>query len=334
MSDALVLAVDAGGTNCRAVLGRQDGKILAYGEAGSCNYHSIGTSKVKRVLTKLLLQLSTGRPRQVACAFFGLAGIDTPRDYEVLVPIVREALKAAKFTANELTIDNDAMLTLEGAVGRNNGILLIAGTGSIACGVRKDGKRSRAGGWGYRIGDEGSGFYIGRAALCQVLCAMDGRAPASAITAAVLAKMKLNSEFELVSWLYGPQFSVAEVAGLTPLILQLAEQGDNEATKIAKTAADELVRLAIAVVTQLDLAVEPFEVLFGGSLWNSSFLTKSVQGALIQRYTKAKVTICQEMPLALILYAGFQKIGITDEKLFRQAAQQLADLSARKNYCP
>lgn len=334
MSDARVLAVDAGGTNCRAALCRQDGKILAYSEAGSCNYHSIGTSKVKRVLTELLLQLSAGRPQQVTCAIFGLAGIDTPIDHEVLAPIVREALKTAKITAKDLTIDNDAMLTLEGAVGQNNGILLIAGTGSIACGVRKDGKRSRAGGWGYRIGDEGSGFYIGRAALCQVLCAMDGRAPASAIRSAVLAKMKLNSEFELVSWFYGPQFSVAEVADLTPVILQLAKEGDNEAVKIVRTAIDELVRLAVAVVTQLDLTFEPFEVLLGGSLWKSLFLTEAVQADLIQRYSKAKVTICQEMPLALILYAGLQKIGITDKSLFKQAAQQLADLSTRKNYCP
>ena len=149
-----------------------------------------------------------------------------------------------------------------------------AGTGSIAVGRDRQGKRRRIGGYGWQMGDEGSGYGIGRAALGAVSRAYDGRSPRTALTDRVLAITRSADFDALVRW--AASASPAEIAGLAPAVLQVAAQGDPLAQGIADYAARELCQLAICLLPLLDVTPPVGVALTGGLLTNDVPLRRSV----------------------------------------------------------
>ena len=127
----------------------------------------------------------------------------------------------------------------------------MAGTGSIAYGRRADGCTARAGGWGYLLGDEGSGYRIALEALQRVARAEDGRGMPTMLTRRLLTHLGLAAASELVPLVYGGRLDRAALAALAPLVLEEAEQGDPVAEAIVRGAAGELADLAGAVVRRL-----------------------------------------------------------------------------------
>lgn len=319
-----VLAVDGGGTRCRAVLCDDQGAVHGYAEAGPSNYHGTGIEEAAAVLTSLLSSLRQGEKFVVRQAVFGLAGLDTEQDRRILNGVVLDALAASGVQADNLILDNDGMTTLIGAVGHYNGVLVIAGTGSIACGIRTDGSRARAGGWGSRIGDEGSGFYIGKSAITHTLRAYDGRETGSGVTAAILQEKAMASVEELVAWVYSPEYSTDGVASLAPVICRLAEAGDVQAQRILTTAADELFQIADAVIRRLDLENKNFRlVLQGGVIERTGPLQETVIAAIRQRYPLAEpITPCYP-PIGGAVLLGLAALGITDDSVLRRITDTL-----------
>jgi glucosamine kinase len=157
---------------------------------------------------------------------------------------LQKALRAETL-ADTVVVTTDIEIALEGAF-EGPGIVVSAGTGSIAVGRDRQGKRRRIGGYGWQMGDEGSGYGIGRAALGAVSRAYDGRSPRTALTDRVL-EITRSADFDaLVRWAAGA--SPAEIAGLAPAVLQVAAQGDPLAQGIADYAARELCQLAICLL--------------------------------------------------------------------------------------
>ncbi|MEC0243792.1 BadF/BadG/BcrA/BcrD ATPase family protein, partial [Paenibacillus dokdonensis] len=171
-----LLAVDGGGTKCLAVFADAEGRMLASGRAGSCNYQGVGREAAARELTLAIReakrQLGAGErdsssasslavsPTEhtpaaekdgllrVACAVFGLAGLDTAYDRRIIEELVHEALDSTQVQADRVVVENDGVAALLGASGGDPGILIIAGTGSIVYGINAKGDSARAGGWG------------------------------------------------------------------------------------------------------------------------------------------------------------------------------------------
>lgn len=326
MKDVTVLAVDGGGTGCRAVLYR-DGHVRGYTQGGSCNYHSMDAGETTQVLTDLFTSLIKNQPLQVNCVVLGLAGLDTQQDQATLTLIVKKALIAAQITADKVYLCNDAILTLKGSVGHNHGVLIVAGTGSIACGVTIDGREVRVGGWGYRVGDEGSGYSIGKAAITHILRSHDGREQPSGITAAVLKRMSFADETQLVHWIYSSQFSIARMAGLAPIIVKLAEEGDQQGIKIIQWACQELEVMVVTVVEKLGLAKEKFSLVLSGGVLKSSLVHRQVIERLTNTYGQLQISPSYQ-PLCANLRYGLLMVGIDHDTLLDRLAKELHNLAS------
>lgn len=327
MQEVTVLAVDGGGTGCRAALCDEAGRILAYAQGDCCNYHSIGSEKTAANLTSLFIDLAKNQPLSIKIAVLGFAGLDTKKDKDILTPLVQQALSAANITAADICLYNDAILTVKGRVGQNNGVLIAAGTGSIACGVTKEGLETRVGGWGYRVGDEGSGYSIGKAAIIHTLRSYDGREAVSGISAATLRELAVTDEAELLDWVYGPRFSVPEVAALTPVIVQLAEQGDRQAETIIQQACQQLETMACTVIKKLGLPNAKFSLVLSGGVLKNPLISRQLTNRLAAMYPNLEVLDHDHPPVCSGLRQGLISMGIDNEVLLDTLSSQLRNFA-------
>ena len=180
--------------------------------------------------------------------------------------------------AERVVVTTDIELALAAAFESGPGIVVSAGTGSIAVGRDATGAHRRIGGYGWQMGDEGSGYAMGRAALGAVSRAHDGRSPRTALSDRVLKETRSPDFDALVRW--AASATPSELAALAPHVLEVAEQGDPLAQGIADYAARELCQLAICLLPLLD-APEPLGVaLTGGLLAGDRALRRAVLARL------------------------------------------------------
>ena len=188
----------------------------------------------------------------------GAAGAGREPEREEL----RKALRAEN-VAERVVVTTDIEIALAAAFAEGPGIVVSAGTGSVAVGRDRTGRQHRIGGYGWQMGDEGSGYAIGRAALGAVSRAADGRSPRTALTDRVLAATRSEDVDALVRWAAGA--SPAEVAALAPPVLEIAAAGDVLAQGIADYAARELSQLAICLLPMMEIE-PPIGVAITGGL--------------------------------------------------------------------
>lgn len=188
-----------------------------------------------------------------------------------------KALRAENL-ATRVVVTTDIELALAGAFETGPGIVVSAGTGSIAVGRDAKGVHRRIGGYGWQMGDEGSGYAIGRASLGAVSRAHDGRSPRTALGDRVLSATRSPDFDSLVRW--AASASPSELAGLAPHVLEIAAQGDLLAQGIADYAARELSQLAICLLPLLEAEPPIGVALTGGLLAVDRPLRRSVLARL------------------------------------------------------
>lgn len=255
----LFLGVDGGGTKTLAVVVDADGQERGRGMAGGANYNTLGLDTALanlRAAVHAALAAAQAAP-PIAAAWIGLAGVDRAADRALLLPRLAPL-------ARVVHLGNDAELALS-ALPAGVGVALIAGTGSIALGRDPAGATARAGGWGHILGDEGSGYDIGRNALCAALRASDGRGPATSLLPRILARWELPIAEALLSRVY-PAGDKADIAALAPLALDAATDGDPVAHAIVRRAAAELAVAASTVAHALAFPDGRAPLALGGAL--------------------------------------------------------------------
>jgi N-acetylglucosamine kinase-like BadF-type ATPase len=267
-----VLGIDAGGTKTMAFLADADGRIIADGRAGGANLQTEGELQVEKVLHDVIEQVTRGRNLRPAAVCLGMAGVDREADGRT----IREIMRRLGYRENTLIV-NDALIALVAGAGANPGLVVISGTGSIAFGVSDRGLAARAGGWGPTLGDEGSGYWIGRRALEAVTRDADGRGPQTELTQLVLDHFQLPRPQSLVSEIYHQPQGRRAIAALAPLVDGARADGDLVATEIMIEAANELARAAASVISRLEMRGEQFPILLaGGILKRSEWLAAEV----------------------------------------------------------
>ena len=304
------LGVDGGKSGTTALLGDEDGRIIGHGRGGPSNHveemeqgrakfiHAIRDC-VSQACDAAALKLDTTRFQSACLGFSG-----GPLDKE---PILHEILKC-----EQMKVTDDALIALAGATGGDPGLIVIAGTGSIAFGRNASGKTARAGGWGYIFGDEGSGFDIARAALRAALRFEEGWGPPTALHAALLAETSSKDANETLHRFYTADFPRPRIAALAKLVDQGAANGDAVAIQILESAAQQLATFAGAVRGQLFAPGEPARVSYIGGVFRSSRVLARFRmlvelekanrvasplygpaaGALIEAYRAAHVDVC------------------------------------------
>lgn len=255
-----VLGIDAGGTKTVCYLADGEGRVLGEARGGGANLQAEGELGVEKILHAVMDQATSGEAREIGAICLGMAGVDREGESAVVRAIMRRI-----GARSHVVVVNDALVALVAGVGEGPGVVIICGTGSIAYGRNARDEAARAGGWGHVLGDEGSGYWIGRRALQAVARADDGRGPATSLTPRVLAHFSVARAEGLVSEIYDRQLRHHALAQLARLVQQARDEGDEVATQILEQAAHELVRAARSVVDRLDLRDEavPF-VLAGG----------------------------------------------------------------------
>jgi N-acetylglucosamine kinase len=167
-------------------------------------------------------------------------------------------------------IVNDAVAALAGGTGDTVGVVAVAGTGSIVFGRNAAGQEARSGGWGYILGDEGSGYAIGLAGLRAFCRAADGRGPATLLTQRVCEAYELAAPAGLVSLVYGGGWGPPEIAAVAPLVVGAAGNGDAVAQAILADAGAELALAVQRVVRRLALDAAAFPLVISGGVWASA----------------------------------------------------------------
>lgn len=278
-----LLAVDGGGTKSLAVFTDAKGNIVGQGRAGSCNYQGVGMEAAARELiaaVRAALEASgqgeafaaIGKLK-VECAVFAMAGLDTEKDRTVIKGMVQEVLDHLRIRVKLLVVENDGFTALLGATDGDPGILIIAGTGSIIFGINEQGVSARAGGWGHRAGDEGSGYWIGKRAITAILKAEDGRGKPTRLGEWIFPHLNLQNAEDLFNWTYSSEYSVEKVAQLSQWVRLAFAEGDSVSRELLEEASDELFHGARAVIRKLKMSRTPFKiVLQGGVLQNGEFM--------------------------------------------------------------
>src|SRR2546421_1583778 len=269
-----VLGIDAGGTRTMALLATADGKAIAAGAGGPGNFQAVGEdaarASIKAAIDAALAAAPDGPVgrEQVAAVAAGLAGMHVPADSEGFPAIVGTLLPASR-----VRIYNDGEVALAAATGGREGIVVVAGTGSIAYGADRSGQSLRCGGWGYIIGDEGSAYAIAWQALRAASQAADGRAPGSTLVDAFTAALGVPAFDDILRPVYGPPpMTRHQLAALAPLVTQCAADGDVAARAILAAAGEDLAALAVTLARRLDLGAEPVPVACSGGVWQAGQL--------------------------------------------------------------
>ncbi|MCP2241018.1 BadF/BadG/BcrA/BcrD ATPase family protein [Thermoanaerobacterium thermosaccharolyticum] len=259
-----VIGIDGGGTKSIITIEDMSGNVLACETGGATNIKSESKDSVSTALKSLIkMSISNANLAIDDCKAIclGTAGAGRAKDREIL----RNILLSTGIKGN-IIITNDAEICLAAGTGKLEGIAVIAGTGSIAYGIDKCGRRFRAGGWGHILGDEGSGYYIGLEAIKAALRSYDGRDLYTELLPLLMEKVGIEKPEDFIKFVYRDNFKKSEIASLAKVVYYAYKKGDKKAKEILENAADELFKLANAVIRRLDLENESTTLVTNGSV--------------------------------------------------------------------
>jgi N-acetylglucosamine kinase-like BadF-type ATPase len=300
------LGVDGGQSSTTAVIGDERGRVLGMGRAGPCNHVASSEAKAKfenaiqGCLRAACVQAGLDASAiRFTSAFFGFSG----------GPADKEPLLGRMIRSDRMAVTNDGLIALTGATAGQPGMIAIAGTGSIAFGRNASGKTARAGGWGYMLGDEGSGFYITRQALRAALRSEEGWGPPTSLRAILLRETDASDINQLLHRFYTPEFSRQRIAALAKLVDEAAENGDAAAQNILNEAAQQLAVLIAAVRGQLFQPGQPALASYAGGVFRSRILLERFR-MLIEMTDGNQVAAPAYGPAAGALLEAYQAAGI------------------------
>jgi N-acetylglucosamine kinase-like BadF-type ATPase len=265
----LFLGVDGGQSSTTALIGDETGRVLGAGSGGPCNHvgKAEGAAKLKRALIESVGSACAAAGIEFAAARFEAACFGMSGGPEDKADVIAEVLRIGT-----LVNTNDIVIGLSGATAGKPGIVVNAGTGSIAFGRDAAGRQARAGGWGYVFGDEGAGFDIARQALRAALRSEEGWGPPTALHGLLLEATGSRSANEALHRFYTDEWPRPRVARLARLVDSAAIDGDRAARDIMLAAAQQLAALAASVRQQLWSPGEVVTVAYIGGVFRSLLL--------------------------------------------------------------
>ena len=253
-SPSYFVGIDGGGTKTEFVLAQKDGAILRRVVLGGSNPNDLGMPACLELLGRGIEELCRGIPRERISLFAGIAGCATGNNRESIL----QYLLTLGF--GKCDCGSDVLNAIKATLGEENGIVVIAGTGSITF-VQKDRTRHRLGGFNYLFEDGGSGYMIGREAIYDALKAEENRTADSLLYRMVLEKCETKTVLDHLGKIY--EGGKSKIASFAPLVFDAARVGDGRARQILDTNAAILAR---EITRSAAILEEPFPrvVLLGG----------------------------------------------------------------------
>jgi N-acetylglucosamine kinase-like BadF-type ATPase len=267
----LYLGIDGGQSSTTAFIANKDGRVIGYGRGGPCNHVSgpEGRAKFMSAVGACLAEAChqagvDAKTVAFAAAALGFSG--GPEDKEAYT---RELIRSERYK-----ITHDAEIALSGATAGMPGIIIIAGTGSMAFGRNGEGETARAGGWGYVFGDEGGAFDLTRRALRALLRHEEGWGSPTILRELLLEATGAMNANDLLHRFYTPEFARMKIASFARLVSRAAESGDEIACRILDEGAEKLAEFVRGVYQHLFTAGESVPVAYIGGVFRSGLLLR------------------------------------------------------------
>jgi N-acetylglucosamine kinase-like BadF-type ATPase len=296
-----VVGIEGGGTKTTAVLCAMDGIILSEAQGGPSNFHIVGIEKTATTLLDLIQTCchSVGcSVSQIGAVVAGLAGAGRVPDQQRIMDRLLEIARMKSFTLEKVLIESDARIALEGAFSGKPGIIVIAGTGSIVFGKDERNRVYRAGGWGRLLGDEGSGYAIGREAFHAVAKMLDGHGEKTKLVKLFDEKFGLGSQDTIIDAIYRENYDLASVI---PAVMEAASKGDPVAKKIFIRACSDLVEVIETVLIKMNKgkrSVPKRSLAFVGSLLtHDNFYSRKIRSALKREIPLVSIRNAESFPV-------------------------------------
>lgn len=309
------MGIDGGGTKTTCLLSEENGTIIGKGVAGPSNYHVIGVEQTQAAIHGCMKEAIAQSGREITNIqgiTLGMAGVDRPEDHLV----INRILNASDTKFCSITTDNDAVIALAGATVARPGVVIICGTGSISFGINQRGERARAGGWGPILGDEGSGYDIGRRAMAAAARDADGRGPNTILKRMLVEHLHIPSIESLIGRVHEQGMPRHEIASLARLVVGAADKGDPVAQDILSYAGVELASGAIAVIRRLNMELDTFEICLAGGAFRAKGLIGDTINQLVRDVAPQAVVVSPRFePVvgALLLALKLTHKGLTPE---------------------
>lgn len=312
-----LLAIDGGGTKTIAVIVDSSGKIISKAKTEGSNYHVVGEERTFHSLhtviqetVKCLRSDKFNNVNKFQCAVFALAGLDTEKDRLLVEKTVMKVVETLNLNIDKVIVENDGFATLLGATKNLPGALLISGTGSISFAHDGNGKIVRAGGWGFQVGDEGSGYWIGKEAIRSVFRMFDGREKQTILAEKILHYLQFTDIEQLYNWVYKENDPVDQVSRLAQVVEKACHEGDPVSKKILDQAVTELYDLLHTVLLRSNIIETPFTlVLQGGVLKNIGYIREQLINRIEVKIPQARIFLSQVDPIDLIIERGLLAIN-------------------------
>jgi len=289
------LGFDGGGTKTECIALNADGRVVGHGNSGPSNPLRVGYDAACAALQLAAAgavtsaKYSASNVRGICAGLAGAGRRNVAEEMQVRLSRI--------WPETSIQIITDAEAALETAVGAAPGVVLIAGTGSIALGRNSKGETARAGGYGPWIGDAGSAYDIGREATLSVARARDLAAPATLLSEMILSALDCRNWDDVVEKIaLGPGSVFPK---LVPVVMQASEDGDSAARDILVRAALNLANIALAVIGRLNMKGSEFRVARVGGVFGRSYVLDSRVDDLISRVAPGAHVGLLENPPAL-----------------------------------
>ncbi len=255
------LGVDGGGSKTTAVVFNEKGEFIAKASGESINYYSVGIDNARKAMADIINQLPV---REYDCAVIGMSALSDRATDDETAKFCNGIIKS-----NKIIMDSDLFVALETMETEGECAVVISGTGSMAVCRNTDGSISHAGGFGYILGDEGSGYSIGISAIKTAIRAAENCIPQTTLTEKCIDFFSINNIYDLIELFYEKKVSRKIIAAFAKEVMHCAENGDPTALEIIKTEAKLLSETALSLLKEKNPATPV-------GLWGGVFQHNSI----------------------------------------------------------
>lgn len=295
------LGIDGGGTKTTAIICDENAQLVSRFVGESINFNSVGMESARKSLKLTVDGVLGSDDIKISAAFIGMSAISERADDDFT-----KKLCDGIIDCDRITMDSDVYIGLEAMRCDGAAAMVISGTGSMAVGRLPDGEIIHTGGWGYILGDEGSGYAIAIDALKAAICGYEGSAEKTALTNAVLDYYKIDDINNLIDIFYDPPMPRSEIAKLAPVVFECAKT-DSVAESIVKNHAQLLANTVSALLTQMPSGT-PLG-LWGGLFQNCEKFRADFSSALNKRFPETKISVLEYAPEYGAVFAAIKMDG-------------------------
>jgi len=318
MTTRAYLGVDIGGTKSHALICDETGAMLGFSQAGTGNHERVGYDGLSRVLDQIVSEAlnSASLPRSaIVGAGFGMCGYDWHSELAPHTRCVEQLALSAPFA-----IVNDAVIGLIAGAENSVGVCVIAGTSCNACGRSADGRQGKTIGMGQMLGEAGGGGELVTRALWAVAHDFIRMGVATQLTQAFVDAFHMpDAEHLLEAYTEG---HIHITAAYAPLVFRIAAEGDLTAQALVRWTGTELGNLAKAIMRQLDLRDDPFDLVLAGSYFKGSpAIIEAFSASVAEHTNSARLVHLSAPPVIGGVLLGMETAGCTTPAINRARAR-------------